>query len=103
MAFKRPREFAPGAEYEYCNTNYYLLGLVAEKIDGKSLAAIFQDRLFGPLGMKDTILPPAASNTHSRALFAWLPLRQYVIRAGRCALSRGPRGRGESGNARAER
>jgi D-alanyl-D-alanine carboxypeptidase len=35
MAFKRPSDFAPGAEYEYNNTNYYLLGLVAEKIDGK--------------------------------------------------------------------
>jgi len=46
MAFKRPAEFAPGAEYEYNNTNYYLLGLVAEKIDGKPLSAVFQDRLF---------------------------------------------------------
>jgi D-alanyl-D-alanine carboxypeptidase len=62
MAFKRPPDFAPGAEYEYNNTNYYLLGLVAEKIDGKPLAALFQDRLFGPLGMKNTMLPPPASN-----------------------------------------
>ena len=62
MAFKRPPEFAPGAEYEYCNTNYYLLGLVAEKIDAKPLAAVFQDRLFAPLGMENTSLPAAASN-----------------------------------------
>lgn len=62
MAFKRPPEFAPGAEYEYNNTNYYLLGLVAEKIDGKPLAAVFQDRLFGPLGLKNTALPPPESN-----------------------------------------
>jgi D-alanyl-D-alanine carboxypeptidase len=62
MAFKRPAEFAPGAEYEYNNTNYYLLGLVAEKFDGKPLAAVFQDRLFGPLGMKNTALPPPTSN-----------------------------------------
>ena len=62
MAFKRPPDFAPGAEYEYNNTNYYLLGLVAEKIDGKPLSAVFQDRLFGPLGMKNTVLPPSTSN-----------------------------------------
>ena len=62
MAFKRPADFAPGAEYAYNNTNYYLLGLVAEKIDGKPLAAVFQDRLFGPLGMKNTLLPVPASN-----------------------------------------
>ena len=62
MAFKRPAEFPPGSAYEYCNTNYTLLGLVAEKIDGKPLSAVFQDRLFGPLGMRNTALPPPASN-----------------------------------------
>ena len=62
MAFKRPPDFAPGASYEYCNTNYYLLGLIAEKIDAKPLSAVFQDRLFGPLGLKDTSFPAAASN-----------------------------------------
>lgn len=62
MAFARPPDFAPGAAFEYNNTNYYLLGLVAERIDGKPLAAIFEDRLFGPLGMERTALPAAASN-----------------------------------------
>ncbi|MER9546321.1 beta-lactamase family protein [Mesorhizobium sp. M0437] len=63
MAFKRPPHFAPGAEFEYNNTNYYLLGLVTEKIDGKPVATIFQERLFGPLGMKNTLLPVSTSNT----------------------------------------
>ena len=62
MAFKRPPHFAPGAEFEYNNTNYLLLGLVAEKIEGKPLAGIFRDRLFGPLGMKNTLLPVSTSN-----------------------------------------
>lgn len=62
LAFSRPAEFPPGTAYEYNNTNYYLLGLVAEKVDGKPLAAIFEDRLFGPLGMTNTALPAAASN-----------------------------------------
>jgi D-alanyl-D-alanine carboxypeptidase len=58
---ERPPGFAPGAEYEYSNTNYYLLGLPAEKIDGKPLSAVFQDRLFGPLGMRNTALPSSTS------------------------------------------
>jgi D-alanyl-D-alanine carboxypeptidase len=62
LAFKHPPEFAPGAGYEYSNTNYYLLGLVAEKIDGKPLRDVFQDRLFAPLGMKNTVLPAPESN-----------------------------------------
>jgi D-alanyl-D-alanine carboxypeptidase len=62
LAFARPPAFAPDAAYEYSNTNYYLLGLVAEKVDGKPLAAILHDRLFAPLGMENTALPAAASN-----------------------------------------
>ena len=63
LAFDRPTHFEPGAQFEYNNTNYYLLGLVAEKIEGQPLASIFQDRLFGPLGMKNTALPVSTSNT----------------------------------------
>ena len=63
IAFKHPPLFAPGAEYDYCNTNYLLLGIVAEKIEGQPLASIFQNRLFGPIGMKNTVLPASTSNT----------------------------------------
>jgi CubicO group peptidase (beta-lactamase class C family) len=63
IAFAHPPNFAPGAEYEYDNTNYALLGLVAEKIDGKPLAQAMQDRLFGPLGLRHTLLPASTVNT----------------------------------------
>ena len=63
IAFAQPPNFEPGAEFEYSNTNYVLLGLIAEKLDGKPLAGCFRDRLFGPLDMKDTLLPSSASNT----------------------------------------
>src|SRR5262249_8359010 len=63
IAFKRPPLFAPGKEFDYCNTNYVLLGLIAEKVEGEALARVFQNRLFGPLGMKDTLLPANTSNT----------------------------------------
>jgi D-alanyl-D-alanine carboxypeptidase len=62
LAFKHPPAFAPGTEYDYCNTNYLLLGLIAEKLEGKPLVRIFQDRLFRPLGMKATLLPASTSN-----------------------------------------
>ena len=64
IAFKHPPYLPPGTAYQYCNTNYVLLGLIAENRDhGKPLARILQDRLFGPLGMKDTALPARTSNT----------------------------------------
>ena len=63
IAFKQPPYFQPGTAFHYSNTNYALLGLIAEKIDGKPLARILRDRLFEPLGMKDTLLPASTSNT----------------------------------------
>ena len=81
IAFKRPPLFAPGARYDYCNTNYLLLGLVAEKIEGRPLAGIFQDRLFAPLGMKNTLLP-AAHRASPGAVRSWLSLRRSVLRLG---------------------
>lgn len=50
IAFRHPPNFAPGASYEYSNTNYVLLGLVAEKAGGRPLGQQFQDRLFAPSG-----------------------------------------------------
>jgi D-alanyl-D-alanine carboxypeptidase len=63
IAFKHPPLFPPGQAYDYCNTNYALLGLIAEKIEHKPLASVFQTRLFGPLGMRQTLLPASISTT----------------------------------------
>jgi D-alanyl-D-alanine carboxypeptidase len=63
IAFARPPNFPPGTAYEYNNTNYTLLGLIAEQVDGRPMAQAMQDRLFGPLGMHDTFLPARTSNT----------------------------------------
>jgi D-alanyl-D-alanine carboxypeptidase len=63
IAFKHPPYFPPGTDFHYSNTNYALLGLIAEKIDGKPLASCFHDRLFGPLSLKDTLLPAITLNT----------------------------------------
>ncbi|MFD5509746.1 serine hydrolase domain-containing protein [Streptomyces sp. NPDC127051] len=57
IAFRHPPNFAPDASYEYSNTAYALLGLVAEKAGGRPLAQQLRDRLFTPLGMKGTLLP----------------------------------------------
>ena len=51
IAFRHPPQFAPDTSYEYSNTNYALLGLIAEKVGGRPLREQLQDRLFGPLGL----------------------------------------------------
>lgn len=57
IAFRHPPNFAPGTSYEYSNTNYVLLGLVAEKAGARPLDRQFRDRLFTPLGLAGTSLP----------------------------------------------
>lgn len=59
IAFRHPPLFAPDASYDYSNTNYALLGLIAEKVGGRPLAQQFADRLFGPVGLTQTSLPAA--------------------------------------------
>ncbi len=63
IAFAHPPNFPPGTAYEYNNTNYALLGLIAEKVGRKPLAQAMQDRLFGPLRLQHTVFPAPAVNT----------------------------------------
>ncbi len=67
----QPAKFAPGAGWQYSNTNYVLLGMVIEQVTGKPIADVFQERLFGPLGMSDTTFPGssnAIADPHLRGL-----------------------------------
>lgn len=61
-------EFEPGTKYAYSNSGYFLLGAIIERLTGQTYARAVQQRIFGPLGMKDsgvdvtaTVLPKRAS------------------------------------------
>lgn len=43
----------PG-EYAYNSADYLVLGALVEEVTGRSFAAVAEESLFGPLGMKDT-------------------------------------------------
>ena len=51
-----PASSPAGAVYEYSNTNYFYLSEVIEAVTGQDLGAVFQERIFDPLGMQDTFL-----------------------------------------------
>lgn len=48
--------FKPGEGMYYSDTNYLVLGLLIEKVTGKSLDEAKNERIFKPLGMKHTYL-----------------------------------------------
>jgi D-alanyl-D-alanine carboxypeptidase len=58
IAFSQPVYFVPGADFRYSNTNTVLLGLIIEQLTGMSAADAIKARLFAPLGLTDTFLPP---------------------------------------------
>lgn len=47
----------PGEAFSYSNTNYILLGLIIEKLSGKSYEAFVKKRLIDPLGLEHTFVP----------------------------------------------
>jgi CubicO group peptidase (beta-lactamase class C family) len=50
-----PYDFKPGDAYRYNNSGYFLLGMIIEKLSGKSYAQYLKDEFFTPLGLKSTI------------------------------------------------
>lgn len=47
-------EFEPGSKFSYNNSAYFLLGAIIEQITGKPYAKVLQERIFDPVGMKDS-------------------------------------------------
>jgi CubicO group peptidase (beta-lactamase class C family) len=53
-ARQRGLNFRPGEQYLYSNTGYMMLGLVVQRVTGKTLREFADERMFKPLGMTAT-------------------------------------------------
>ncbi|MGM0750726.1 MAG: serine hydrolase domain-containing protein [Bacillota bacterium] len=66
-------ESEPGTEYKYSNTGYILLGMIVEKLSGKSIEDIIDQWVIQPLQLKRTYFPltnelrPPFASGHSKA------------------------------------
>ncbi|MCX7056309.1 MAG: serine hydrolase, partial [Proteobacteria bacterium] len=54
IAAQHALNFAPGSEWDYTNTGYFLVSVIVKRVSGKSLAEFSKERLFTPLGMTVT-------------------------------------------------
>jgi CubicO group peptidase (beta-lactamase class C family) len=73
IARNRHLNFVPGSRFLYCNSNFLLLGLVVERAAGCSLGEFLQQQVFGPLGLRDTVLDVACDTPLPRLASPYLP------------------------------
>ncbi len=55
--FDKPMLFTPGKKQHYGNIDYNVLGLLIEKVTGRTYEQELRDRVIKPLGLKDTYSP----------------------------------------------
>lgn len=73
-AFSHPPYFlpGPGAPHRYCNTDIVLLGLLMEKVAGKSAKQVIDEKVIQPMGLTHTYWPDsgalAAPYTHGYSI-----------------------------------
>jgi len=56
MVASLPQQFEPGEKWEYNNSGYFLLGMVIEKVSGRSYETFLKERIFSQLHMHRTRL-----------------------------------------------
>jgi CubicO group peptidase (beta-lactamase class C family) len=60
---EHPLAFGAGERFAYSNSNYYLLGVVLEKISGDSYEYLLKRQVLDPLSMRDTGMARTADRT----------------------------------------
>lgn len=60
-------DFAPGTQWSYSNSGYFILGAIVEKISGQSFGEFLKKQFFAPVGMTHTALDDDRDVVRGRA------------------------------------
>jgi CubicO group peptidase (beta-lactamase class C family) len=86
LSRQRQLNFPSGTRYDYSNSGYFLLSIIAQRVSGGSLAKLTRERIFEPLGMIHALIrddysmlvpgralgyTPAADGTFKLAVVNW--------------------------------
>ncbi|MDQ3243101.1 MAG: serine hydrolase [Gemmatimonadota bacterium] len=80
MILETPLEYYPGAAYIYSDLGADVLGMIVEAVSGQRLDIFLNQRVFGPLGMRDTYYRPPDSLRYRIAPTEVTPPRGYPLR-----------------------
>jgi CubicO group peptidase (beta-lactamase class C family) len=76
----KPLLYTPGTNWNYAHTNYVILGLALEKITGKRMSDVLQEKVLGPLGLTNTTDPgPGTPAIPEPALHAFTSERRALL------------------------
>ncbi|MBI5772744.1 MAG: beta-lactamase family protein [Verrucomicrobia bacterium] len=64
---QQPLQFEPGSKWQYSNPGINTLGRIVEIVAKKPYAQFLEERLFQPLGMKETTFWPSTAQVHRLA------------------------------------
>ncbi len=72
LAGQKQLPFEPGTDYQYSSSDFFLLGIVVERVTGQTLAQFAKANLFDPLGMRQTFFEEDAGLVvKNRAVGHW--------------------------------
>ena len=67
----QPLDFDPGTRWSYSNTGYTILGRVLEQVSGKPLGTLLEERIFRPLGMRQSMYEPTTQGKRASGYTSW--------------------------------
>ncbi|MNY00369.1 D-alanyl-D-alanine carboxypeptidase precursor [compost metagenome] len=72
-AFIAPPVFQPGTSWSYCNTNYFLLGMIIREATGNEFYTELRNRFYTPLALNSFAIP-AFEPLNSPVAHLWLDI-----------------------------
>jgi D-alanyl-D-alanine carboxypeptidase len=73
QTFIQPPLFQPGANWSYSNTNYFLLGMIIQRVTGNPFYTELRNRFFTPLSMT-SIATPSFETVTSPVAHVWIDI-----------------------------
>jgi len=71
-------DFPPASRWRYSNSGYAMLAMIVEKVSGKSFGTFLRERIFVPLGMKNTVAYEKGKNEVPNRAFGYTNNSRWI-------------------------